>query len=143
MSEARPEGQSQSPVRGSTPKSVTGLPRQVREELTRRLRRKKGAFREEDVQVVERPLLRRAVGASALGNCMEWFDFGVYSYLAATLGKVFFPGASPAAQVISSFATFAAAFVVRPLGGLVFGPLGDRLGRQKVLATTMIMMAAG
>ncbi|MGW2461965.1 MFS transporter [Streptomyces argyrophyllae] len=123
--------------------AVARLPRQVREELTHRLRRNRGAFRADDVQVVERPLLRRAVGASALGNCMEWFDFGVYSYLAATIGKVFFPGASPAAQVISSFATFAAAFVVRPLGGLVFGPLGDRIGRQKVLATTMIMMAAG
>nr|WP_199815652.1 MFS transporter [Streptomyces griseus] len=119
------------------------MPRQVRDDLTGRLRRSKRAFRKEDVQVVEPPLLKRAVGASALGNCMEWFDFGVYSYLAATIGKVFFPGASPAAQVISSFATFAAAFVVRPLGGLVFGPLGDRLGRQKVLATTMIMMAAG
>nr|WP_323376205.1 MFS transporter [Streptomyces sp. RB17] len=119
------------------------LPRQVREELTRRLRRNRRAFDKDDVQVVERPLLRRAVGASALGNCMEWFDFGVYSYLAATIGKVFFPGASPAAQVISSFATFAAAFVVRPLGGLFFGPLGDRVGRQKVLATTMIMMAIG
>ncbi|MFJ4005711.1 MFS transporter [Streptomyces sp. NPDC090023] len=122
---------------------MTDLPHQVREELTRRLRRNRGAFRKDDVQVVEPPLLKRAVGASALGNCMEWFDFGVYSYLAATLGKVFFPGASPAAQVVSSFATFAAAFVVRPLGGLVFGPLGDRLGRQKVLATTMIMMAIG
>ncbi|MFF9378021.1 glycine betaine/L-proline transporter ProP [Streptomyces griseoluteus] len=119
------------------------LPHQVREELTQRLRRNRGAFRKDDVQVVEPPLLKRAVGASALGNCMEWFDFGVYSYLAATIGKVFFPGASPGAQVISSFATFAAAFVVRPLGGLVFGPLGDRLGRQKVLATTMIMMAIG
>ncbi|WP_320781863.1 glycine betaine/L-proline transporter ProP [Streptomyces sp. CRN 30] len=125
------------------PKAVANMPGQVREELTRRLRRNKRAFREEDVQVVERPLLKRAVGASALGNCMEWFDFGVYSYLAATVGKVFFPGASPGAQLISSFATFAAAFVVRPLGGLVFGPLGDRIGRQKVLATTMIMMAAG
>ncbi|MDO0929240.1 MFS transporter [Streptomyces sp. TG1A-8] len=125
------------------PRTVADLPRQVREELTRRLRRNRRAFRSDDVQVIERPLLKRAVGASALGNCMEWFDFGVYSYLAATLGKVFFPGASPATQVISSFATFAAAFVVRPLGGLVFGPLGDRIGRQKVLATTMIMMAAG
>ncbi|EYT82346.1 MFS transporter [Streptomyces sp. Tu 6176] len=123
--------------------TVASMPRQVREELTRRLRRNRRALRKEDVQVVEPPLLRRAVGASALGNCMEWFDFGVYSYLAATIGKVFFPGASPGAQVISSFATFAAAFVVRPLGGLFFGPLGDRLGRQKVLATTMIMMAAG
>ncbi|MBK3635188.1 MFS transporter [Streptomyces sp. MBT97] len=128
---------------GSGKSEIAGLPAQVRQDLTRRLKRNKRPFRDDDVQVVERPLLRRAVGASALGNCMEWFDFGVYSYLAATLGKVFFPGASPAAQVISSFATFAAAFVVRPLGGLVFGPLGDRLGRQKVLATTMIMMAAG
>ncbi|MGW0085686.1 MFS transporter [Streptomyces sp. NPDC003393] len=123
--------------------AVAHLPRQVRQELTRRLRRSRRALREEDVRIVEPPLLRRAVGASALGNCMEWFDFGVYSYLAAVIGKVFFPGASPGAQVISSFATFAAAFVVRPLGGLVFGPLGDRLGRQKVLATTMIMMAIG
>ncbi|MEW2160328.1 MFS transporter [Streptomyces sp. NPDC007189] len=134
MSEARPDGR--------TPGAVLRLPRQVRDELTRRVRGRR-AFGQDDIQVVEPPLLRRAVGASALGNCMEWFDFGVYSYLAATLGKVFFPGASPAAQVISSFATFAAAFVVRPLGGLVFGPLGDRIGRQKVLATTMILMAVG
>ncbi len=125
------------------PPTVANMPRHVREELARRLRRTKRGFREEDVQVVEGPLLKRAVSASALGNCMEWFDFGVYSYLAATIGKVFFPGASPGAQLISSFATFAAAFVVRPLGGLVFGPLGDRIGRQKVLATTMIMMAVG
>ncbi|MET9503873.1 MFS transporter [Streptomyces sp. NPDC006622] len=129
-----------SPPPGGTP---ADLPVQVRTDLVRRLRREKRAFREDDVQVVEGPLLRRAVGASALGNCMEWFDFGVYSYLAATIGKVFFPGASPGAQLISSFATFAAAFLVRPLGGLVFGPLGDRIGRQKVLAATMIMMAAG
>ncbi|MFF9127109.1 MFS transporter [Streptomyces sp. NPDC014889] len=132
------------PSGGTGPRTAAArLPRQVRQELTRRLRRTRRALREEDVQIVEPPLLRRAVGASALGNCMEWFDFGVYSYLAATIGKVFFPGASPGAQVISSFATFAAAFVVRPLGGLVFGPLGDRIGRQKVLATTMIMMAVG
>ncbi|WP_420037537.1 MFS transporter [Streptomyces sp. cg28] len=125
------------------PETIADMPRHVREELARRLRRTKRAYRKQDVQVVEKPLLKRAVSASALGNCMEWFDFGVYSYLAATIGKVFFPGASPGAQLISSFATFAAAFVVRPLGGLVFGPLGDRVGRQKVLATTMIMMAAG
>ncbi|MFF0383097.1 MFS transporter [Streptomyces sp. NPDC004286] len=143
MSDALSDGDRPSGIKRKTSKAVTDLPHQVREELTRRLRRNRGAFRKDDVQVVEPPLLKRAVGASALGNCMEWFDFGVYSYLAATLGKVFFPGASPAAQVVSSFATFAAAFVVRPLGGLVFGPLGDRLGRQKVLATTMIMMAIG
>ncbi|NDK23042.1 MFS transporter [Streptomyces sp. TR1341] len=143
MSDATSDGSTGPPGDTRLPKSVVALPRQVREELTRRLRRNKRAFREDDIQIVEGPLLRRAVGASALGNCMEWFDFGIYSYLAAIIGKVFFPSASPTAQLISSFATFAAAFVVRPLGGLVFGPLGDRVGRQKVLATTMIMMAAG
>ncbi|MFJ3644692.1 MFS transporter [Streptomyces murinus] len=143
MSDATSDGSTGRPGDTRLPKSVVELPRQVREELTRRLRRNKRAFREDDIQIVEGPLLRRAVGASALGNCMEWFDFGIYSYLAAIIGKVFFPSASPTAQLISSFATFAAAFVVRPLGGLVFGPLGDRVGRQKVLATTMIMMAAG
>ncbi|TQJ92091.1 hypothetical protein FBY22_2933 [Streptomyces sp. SLBN-31] len=55
--------------------------------VRRSVRRKKHAFRADDVQVVEPPLLRRAVGASALGNCMEWFDFGVYSHLAATIGS--------------------------------------------------------
>ncbi|MFH9888674.1 MFS transporter [Streptomyces luteogriseus] len=81
--------------------------------------------------------------AAALGNAMEWFDFGVYSYIAVTLGKVFFPSGNPTAQLLSTFGAFAAAFLVRPLGGMVFGPLGDRVGRQKVLALTMIMMAAG
>jgi MHS family proline/betaine transporter-like MFS transporter len=87
--------------------------------------------------------VRRAVKAAALGNAMEWFDFGVYSYIAVTLGKVFFPSGNPTAQLLSTFGAFAAAFLVRPLGGMVFGPLGDRVGRQKVLAVTMIMMAAG
>ncbi|MFG2962112.1 glycine betaine/L-proline transporter ProP [Streptomyces sp. NPDC048288] len=93
--------------------------------------------------VTDPALVKRAVKAAALGNAMEWFDFGVYSYIAVTLGKVFFPSGNPTAQLLSTFGAFAAAFLVRPLGGLVFGPLGDRVGRQKVLAVTMIMMAAG
>jgi MHS family proline/betaine transporter-like MFS transporter len=97
----------------------------------------------DDITVVDKSLLKRAVGAMALGNAMEWFDFGVYSYIAVTLGRVFFPSSSPSAQLIATFGTFAAAFLVRPVGGMVFGPLGDRIGRQRVLAMTMIMMAAG
>ncbi|KAB7762793.1 glycine betaine/L-proline transporter ProP [Xanthomonas sp. LMG 12461] len=97
----------------------------------------------EEVTVVDKPMLKRAVGAAALGNAMEWFDFGVYGYLAVTLGHVFFPSTNPTAQLIATFATFTVAFLVRPLGGLVFGPLGDRYGRQKVLAATMILMALG
>ncbi|WP_405481556.1 glycine betaine/L-proline transporter ProP [Streptomyces sp. NBC_00009] len=96
-----------------------------------------------DVTVTDPALVKRAVKAAALGNAMEWFDFGVYSYIAVTLGKVFFPSGNPTAQLLSTFGAFAAAFLVRPIGGMVFGPLGDRVGRQKVLAVTMIMMAAG
>ncbi|WP_269854184.1 glycine betaine/L-proline transporter ProP [Streptomyces sp. RPT161] len=96
-----------------------------------------------DVTVVDQRMVKRAVSAAALGNAMEWFDFGVYSYIAVTLGEVFFPSSSPTAQLLSTFGAFAAAFLVRPVGGMVFGPLGDRIGRQKVLAITMIMMAAG
>jgi Arabinose efflux permease len=97
----------------------------------------------QEATVIDPALVRRAVKAAALGNAMEWFDFGVYSYIAVTLGKVFFPSGNPTAQLLSTFGAFAAAFLVRPLGGMVFGPLGDRIGRQKVLAITMIMMAAG
>lgn len=97
----------------------------------------------DDITIVDGEMLKRAVGAAALGNAMEWFDFGVYSFLAVTIGKVFFPGGSPAVQLIATFGAFAAAFLVRPVGGLVFGPLGDKIGRQKVLAFTMIMMAIG
>ncbi|MFF9024525.1 glycine betaine/L-proline transporter ProP [Streptomyces eurythermus] len=101
------------------------------------------ATKARNVTVTDPALVRRAVKAAALGNAMEWFDFGVYSYIAVTLGKVFFPSGNPTAQLLSTFGAFAAAFLVRPLGGMVFGPLGDRIGRQKVLALTMIMMAAG
>ncbi|MFD7444827.1 glycine betaine/L-proline transporter ProP [Streptomyces sp. NPDC059909] len=96
-----------------------------------------------DATVTDPALVKRAVKAAALGNAMEWFDFGVYSYLAVTLGKVFFPSGNPTAQLLSTFGAFAAAFLVRPIGGMIFGPLGDRIGRQKILALTMIMMAAG
>ncbi|MGW2819922.1 glycine betaine/L-proline transporter ProP [Streptomyces sp. NPDC001443] len=99
--------------------------------------------RTRQVTTTDPALVRRAVKAAALGNAMEWFDFGVYSYIAVTLGKVFFPSGNPTAQLLSTFGAFAAAFLVRPFGGMVFGPLGDRIGRQKVLALTMIMMAAG
>ncbi|MGH8779186.1 glycine betaine/L-proline transporter ProP [Paraburkholderia sp.] len=108
-----------------------------------RRRRQDDRLTLDDITVVDKSLLKRAVGAMALGNAMEWFDFGVYSYIAVTLGHVFFPSSSPSAQLIATFGTFAAAFLVRPIGGMVFGPLGDRIGRQRVLAMTMIMMACG
>lgn len=87
--------------------------------------------------------VRKAVAASAMGNAIEWFDFGVYSAgaITATIGRVFFPTHDTTSAVLSSFAVLAVAFVVRPFGGFFFGPLGDRYGRQKVLATTIILMS--
>ncbi|MFE1098898.1 MFS transporter [Nocardiopsis alba] len=84
---------------------------------------------------------RKAVTAAAIGNATEWYDFGVYSYLAVTIGVVFYPSQSGGVQLIATFTTFAAAFLVRPLGGMFFGPLGDRIGRKHVLAFTMLLMA--
>ncbi|MEU7119734.1 glycine betaine/L-proline transporter ProP [Streptomyces zaomyceticus] len=106
-------------------------------------RRRKPRLRRTDITVTDEAAVRRAVKAASLGNAMEWFDFGIYAYLAVTLGHVFFPSGNDTVQLLSSFATFAVAFLVRPLGGMVFGPMGDRLGRKKVLALTMILMAVG
>lgn len=104
-------------------------------------RRRKKRLREEDITIVDTKTVDTAVKATMLGNAMEWYDFGIYAYMAVTIGKVFFPSGNDTAQTLSSFATFAAAFLVRPIGGFFFGPLGDRIGRKKVLATTMLMMA--
>lgn len=85
--------------------------------------------------------VRRATAAAAIGNVAEWYDFGIYSYLAgAVLTRVFFPDAGPWAAVYT-LGAFAAAFLVRPLGGLFFGPLGDRIGRTRVLSATVVLMA--
>lgn len=94
-----------------------------------------------DVTVIEDSKLKKAITAAALGNAMEWFDFGVYGFVAATVGKVFFPDASPAVQTIAALATFSVPFLVRPLGGLFFGAMGDKFGRQKVLSLTIVIMA--
>ncbi|ALM83640.1 glycine betaine/L-proline transporter ProP [Bordetella sp. N] len=94
-----------------------------------------------DITVIDNAKLKKAVTAAALGNAMEWFDFGVYGFVAAALGKIFFPEASPAVQTIAALGTFSVPFLVRPLGGVFFGVMGDRFGRQKVLSLTIIIMA--
>jgi MHS family proline/betaine transporter-like MFS transporter len=101
----------------------------------------RGQSVDEAVPGVEETTLRRAIVGAAIGNTVEWFDFATYSFLAVTLAAVFFPPNDPTAALLSTFAIFAAAFFVRPLGGLFFGPLGDRIGRQRVLATVIILMS--
>ncbi|MBA4115783.1 MAG: MFS transporter [Rubrobacter sp.] len=90
---------------------------------------------------VEEAMLRKAIIGASVGNTVEWFDFAVYGFMAATLGAVFFPSEDPTASLLSSFAVFGAAFFVRPLGGLFFGPMGDRIGRQRTLAAVIILMS--
>ncbi len=84
---------------------------------------------------------KKAVTAATIGNAIQWFDFGVYGFLAVVLGARFFPGDDPVAGTQNVFAVFAASFLIRPLGGLFFGPLGDRIGRKRVLVVTILLMA--
>lgn len=94
------------------------------------------------VAVEEERTVRRAAAAASVGNVAEWYDFGLFSFLSAVvLNRVLFPEAGEWSLVLT-LATFAAAFVVRPLGGFVFGPLGDRIGRTRVLAFTVLLMTA-
>ncbi|MCL2894420.1 glycine betaine/L-proline transporter ProP [Brenneria tiliae] len=95
----------------------------------------------QDITIIDDAKLKKAITAAALGNAMEWFDFGVYGFVAYALGRVFFPGADPGVQMIAALATFSVPFLVRPLGGVFFGAMGDKFGRQKVLSVTIIIMA--
>ena len=87
-----------------------------------------------------RPVPNRAIAASAVGNATEWFDYGIYAYGVAYISAAFFPGDTQQATLFA-LATFAISFLVRPLGGLFWGPLGDRLGRKAVLALTILLMS--
>ncbi|MDZ5602529.1 MFS transporter [Pseudomonas sp. RP23018S] len=86
--------------------------------------------------------LRRVIAASAVGNFVEWFDFAVYGFLATLIASQFFASSDPSVGLLKTFAVFAVAFALRPLGGVFFGGLGDRLGRKRVLSMTILMMAA-
>jgi MFS family permease len=84
---------------------------------------------------------KRAIAGSALGSALEWADFTAYGAVAATVfPKLFFPTLDPASAILASFATFGVGFFARPAGGIVFGILGDRIGRKKVLLATFMLM---
>ena len=90
---------------------------------------------------VDQQTVRKAVVGAAVGNCVEWFDFATYAFLATYIAAVFFPADDQTSALLNTFAIFAVSFFTRPLGGLVFGPMGDRIGRQRVLATVIILMS--
>jgi MHS family proline/betaine transporter-like MFS transporter len=91
--------------------------------------------------VVDQSRLKKALGGTIVGNTMEWYDVGVFGYLITTMGPVFLPQADKTVQTLFLLGTFAATFIARPLGGVFFGWLGDKIGRQKVLSMTLILMA--
>ncbi|WP_051791463.1 MFS transporter [Amycolatopsis jejuensis] len=88
-----------------------------------------------------RPQHRRAAWAALIGQSIEYYDFYLYGTAAAlVLGKLFFPSHDPAAGTLAAFATFAAGFLLRPVGAIVFGHLGDRVGRKSILVLTLMLM---
>jgi MFS transporter, MHS family, proline/betaine transporter len=83
--------------------------------------------------------LRTAL-AGLIGNVLEWFDFAVYGYFASNIGHQFFPQSDPAAQQFLAFATFALGFFARPIGSLVLGRVGDRIGRKALLTLSISLI---
>lgn len=85
--------------------------------------------------------MRRLAAASAIGTTLEWYDFAVYNLMAALVfNRVFFPSFDPLAGTLLAFSTYAVGYISRPLGGFLFGRLGDRRGRRFVLVVTLILM---
>ena len=79
--------------------------------------------------------------ASFIGTAIEFYDFYIYAMAAAlVIGQVFFPASDPAAQSLNAFLTFGIAFIARPVGAILFGHFGDKIGRKATLATSLLVM---
>ncbi|MCD8819947.1 MFS transporter [Staphylococcus gallinarum] len=99
-------------------------------------------FNKHKINTVDINQAKKSVFATGIGNAMEWFDFALYSYLAVIISKNFFSQVeNDEIKLIFTFATFAIAFLLRPVGGIVFGKIGDKYGRKVVLTSTIILMA--
>lgn len=84
---------------------------------------------------------RRVIGATFIGNFVEWFDYAVYGYLASTIAVTFFPPGNETAQLLSAWGVFAVSFLIRPIGGFVWGWIGDRHGRKTALSWSILIMS--
>ena len=102
-------------------------------------RAKKGLFEEESLQSV-RTEERKVIFASSLGTVFEWYDFYLYATLAPFFAALFFPPGNETAALMSAFATYAAGFLVRPFGAIVFGRIGDLVGRKYTFLVTILFM---
>ncbi len=91
--------------------------------------------------VLTEPELRHRIMGGFIGNVVEWYDFALYGYLAGVIAPVFFPADNPTAALIATYGIFAAGFLMRPLGAVVFGWFGDRHGRARTMQISVAMMA--
>src|SRR6476660_6546570 len=85
--------------------------------------------------------VRRGIVAGVVGNMLEWYDFVLFGFFAAEIGAHFFPASNPTASLLAAYGTFAAGFVMRPVGGALFGWVGDRFGRKQALIWSVLAMA--
>ena len=85
-------------------------------------------------------IAKRAAIAAATGTAVEYYEFGVYGFMATIIAPLFFPSDNAAAALLATLAVFGSAFLIRPLGGILLGRLADRIGRRKVLLSTVIGM---
>src|SRR6202163_3891167 len=93
-----------------------------------------------DGRLVSQAEERRVIFASSLGTVFEWYDFYLYATLAPFFAALFFPSGNQTAALLSAFATYAAGFLVRPFGAIVFGRIGDMVGRKYTLLITIVFM---
>jgi len=86
-------------------------------------------------------LNKKMIAAGAIGNILEWYDFAVYGFFATVIGRVFFPKEDTIAQLLFAFGVFAIGYLMRPLGGMLIGHIGDRFGRKEALSISVAAMA--
>jgi MHS family proline/betaine transporter-like MFS transporter len=84
---------------------------------------------------------RRVIAAGMIGNVLEWYDFAIYGYFATQIGRSFFPHEDPVAQLLSAFGVFAIGYLMRPIGGVIVGHIGDTFGRRRALTFSVAAMA--
>src|SRR2546423_15499070 len=92
------------------------------------------------METISNRKLYNVIGASSLGTLIEWYDFYIFGSLATIISEKFFPQENPTAAFLATLATFAAGFIVRPFGALVFGRLGDLIGRKYTFLLTLLIM---
>lgn len=90
---------------------------------------------------MSKELNKKMISAGAIGNILEWYDFAVYGYFATSIGRAFFPKEDPIAQLLFAFGVFAIGYLMRPLGAMVIGNIGDRVGRKQALTISVAAMA--